>query len=284
MFNFLKQPYKEHNSKKENLLIAILFGLFIFLFLFLFKPFGLSQLKTSTLLFITLGYGLVTFFVIFIFTFLLEPLIVSDKWTVGKNILWEILLVICIGVANFFYSLLAFNKDFSIQNIPAYTKLLLYSIWVTLLVGIIPSTIHYLISINRKYKKVLKEVAIHKEDIISWEDEVVIKAGNPKNNYMFNPRNIICISSNDNYITVVTIKGDVVNKMHIRGTLKAVESDLKKNSQFLRCHKCFIVNLKYVDRAAGNVQNMKLILSKSDIEIPVSRTCVPFVLKKIERS
>jgi len=281
MFDFLKQPYKYHASKKEKWLTIPIMGLFIFLFLFLFKPFGMAQLKTSFQFFVSLGYGFVTSFVVFIFSFLFSKFINENKWTFGKNIIWEFCLISSIGIANFFFYIFVFSNNFEFHFTPIYFKYLLYSIWGALLVGVIPVTINYMLYFNKKYKKALSDASISVEEI-TWEDEVVIRAGNPKNNYTFNPKSIVYISSNDNYISVAIHKGESISKTHIRGTLKAVELELIKNNQFVRCHKCFIVNLQFIDRAIGNAQNMKLIVNQSDIEIPVSRSSVPTILERIK--
>jgi DNA-binding LytR/AlgR family response regulator len=57
----------------------------------------------------------------------------------------------------------------------------------------------------------------------------------------------------------------------MRGTLKDAEKELKKNTSFIRCHKCYIINLEYIDHLTGNIQNLKIKLKSWNIEIPVSR-------------
>ena len=129
-------------------------------------------------------------------------------------------------------------------------------------------------------RQALRDAAIPPEEVL-WEGEVVIRGGNPKNEYKVNPKNIVYLCSNDNYITIVTIKGDILNKTHLRGTLKAAAAELRKNSSFLRCHKCYIVNSEYADRVTGNIQNMKIRLKTQGLEIPVSRSKAGEVAKKL---
>jgi hypothetical protein len=71
MVNPFNKPYKEVGTSRNKLVSILVFGLFIFLFLFFFKPFGLSQIKPVRQLFVTLGFGLVTTFMLFIFKYLL---------------------------------------------------------------------------------------------------------------------------------------------------------------------------------------------------------------------
>ena len=271
MKRFLNKPFRDTGTKKNRLVAIMAIGLFIFLFLFLFRPFGLQQFDTLMLLFFTLGFGLITSCVLFVFKFLFEPVVVGERWTIGKNILWDIVTVSSIGAANYFYIQIVFKNEFSLLY-------LLYSIWTALLVGIIPATISYFIIYNRMYRSIIKEAAIP-EDKIFRDEEVTITAGYSSNNFRINAKQIIYLCSNDNYITIVTIKDNVLNKTTIRGTLKSAEYELRKISRFIRCHKCYIVNLDFVEKITGNNQNMKIRLRSSNMEIPVARSKAELVGK-----
>lgn len=270
MINFLNKSYRDKASGKNKLMSIIAFGLFIFLFLFLFKPFGMYQLETTTQFFVCLGFGLITAFVLLVYKFLIEPMVIGEKWTLGKNILWDILIASSIGAANYIYICIIFKLDFSLLY-------LLYSVWTAILVGSIPVTLSYFISYNRLYKNALKEMV--PDENILWEKEVIIKAGYDRNDFRVNPKNIVYMCSNDNYVTIVTLKDNIQNKTTIRGTLKSVENDLRKNTAFIRCHKCYIVNLNFIDSVAGNRQNMKIRLTHGAIEIPVARSKADEVVK-----
>ena len=272
MANLFNQPFKPVEPSKGKFVSILFFGLFIFLFLFIFKPFGFNQLRSGQQLFISFGFGLVTTFVLIIFNYLIEPHVPKENWTLGKNILWDLLVAVSIGIANYVYLTFVLNQPF----IPRY---LFFGIYTAILVGIIPVTIGYIVRFNRYYKSALEKASIIPEEVL-WEDEVILRAGNSKNELRLNPRHIIYLCSNDNYVTIVTIHGDTLNKTTIRGTLKSAESELKNNSRFLRCHKCYIVNLDFIDRVTGNNQNMKIKLLHSGTEIPVSRSKAGIVIKR----
>jgi hypothetical protein len=272
MGNPFKQPYREAGTRKSKLLTILLFGLFIFLFLYLFKPFGLSAVKPLWQLFTTIGFGLITAFVLVVFKFLIEPLVVGENWTLGKSIIWALLIASSIGAANYFYIAIIFNLTFTL-------KVLLYSVWTAILVGSIPVTIVHIMVYNRMYKNALKEADIPEEKIF-WEEEVIITAGNDKNHLRINPKSIIYLCSNDNYVTIATMKDNGINKVTIRGTLKSAEYELRKNTRFIRCHKCYIVNMDFVDKVAGHSQNMKIKLLHTDDVIPVSRSKAPLLAGK----
>jgi hypothetical protein len=272
MINPFRKPYGRIESSKEKIFFVLIFSLFIFLFLFIFQPFGLAQLKIEYQLPISLGFGLVTMFVLFIFKFLIEPIIINDKWTLGKSLLWGLFITSTIGGANYFYINIIFHQLFIFKNF-------LFAIWTAFLVGIIPVSIGYVISFNRIYRTALEKASISPEDVL-WENEVIIRGGNPKNECKLNPKSIVYLCSNDNYITIVTVQGDVLSKTHLRGTLRAAEDELIKNTSFMRCHKCYIVNTQFADHLTGNIQNLKIRLKLQGLEIPVSRSKAAEVTSK----
>lgn len=273
MTNIFNRPFNAVEPSKGKFVSILLFGLFIFLFLFIFKPFGFHQIKSDQQLLISFGFGLVTTFMLIIFKFLLEPVVTKGNWTLGKNILWDITIASSIGIANYIYITLIFHQDFVI-------KYMFLGIYSAILVGITPVTISYIVRMNRIYKTALEQAAIIPKEIL-WESEVTVRGGNPKNEFKFNPRSIVYLCSNDNYITIVTIKGETLTRSHVRGTLKAAESELRKNTSFFRCHKCFIVNCEYVDHISGNIQNMKLKLKPQGLEIPISRSKAADAVRKL---
>lgn len=265
-------PHGKAESPKEKLVFILLFGMFIFLFLFLFKPFGMAQLKTATLFLLCLGFGFITIFVLIIFKYLIEPAVLKSRLSLWKSILWNVLIAVTIGITNYFYVSLLFYQVFVF-------KYFLIAVWTAILVGIIPVTITYFISFNRIYRNALKDAAIPPEEIL-WESEVIIRAGNLKNEFKVNPRSVIYLCSNDNYVTVFSTKGESIIKTHLRGTLKSAESDLVKNKSFIRCHKCYIVNAEYVDHVSGNIQKLIIKLKIQGIEIPVARSRAPEIIRR----
>jgi LytTr DNA-binding domain len=273
MGSFFRRPYKDMDTGKGKFISLAVFGLFIFLFLFLFKPFGFNQFEPTRQFLISLGFGLITFFLLIVFKYLIEPVVIGENWTIGKNILWNILIASSIGAANYLYMSMIFKMDFRLLY-------LLNSMWTAILVGSIPVTIIYFVNYNKMYRKALKEAAIPEEKI-TWAEEITITAGYSKNEFRTNPRNIVYLCSNDNYVTIVTIKDNIHIKTTIRGTLKSAEEELKKNSRFVRCHKCFIVNLDFVEKVTGNNQKMRIRLTPSGTEIPVARSKSDQVSRRI---
>jgi hypothetical protein len=275
MRNPFRTPFRRFENSRDRLISILIFGLFIFLFLYIFKPFGMSALKESQQFFVSLGFGLVTTFMLFIFKYLLEPIVIGNNWTLGKDLLWDFCIASSIGVANYFYICAIFHQVLVF-------KYLLYAVWTAIIVGIIPVTISYIVTYNKIYRNALREAAIPPEKLFS-EEEINLCAGNPKNELRVKPGDIVYLCSNDNYVTVVTMKGDSQSKTTIRGTLKAAESELSKFGRFFRCHKCYIINLNFAGTVKGHNQNMTIRLLPSGQEIPVSRSRAESLQKIIKK-
>jgi len=281
---YFNQPYKERSSRKWKWSLVLFIGLFIFIFLYVFKPSPYIYEQEPLYQFlVSLGFGMIVSLLMFIFKFLIEPIVVSDKWTLGRSILWGLFISCCIGVASFFYVVILFENKFSFQYLSIYIKYFFYSIFTAVLIGSIPISIRHLANYMRIYKKALKKAGLLDESDTIWEDEVTIKAGKRTNNFKYNPRKIVYISSDDNYISVFFTDGESLKKILIRGTLKGVEFDLKRNTQFTRCHKSFIINMTFFKGTIGNMQNMKLRSDQLNLEIPVSRSKSRLISERVAK-
>ena len=80
------------------------------------------------------------------------------------------------------------------------------------------------------------------------------------------------VESQSDYIRLVSEKESIM----VLQSLKYMEQLLSGN-EFLRCHKSFIINLKYVDRITGN------IIKIGDQEIPIGRHYKQDLMEVIEK-
>src|SRR5690606_14013477 len=98
--NIINKPFPI-NTPQRYWLRGAGFGLFVFLFLFLFKPFRLDLYNTPQLLYTAAVYGCITGAVIFlgdlVFIKAIAPHINEDRWTLGRQVLWNMLLMVCIA-------------------------------------------------------------------------------------------------------------------------------------------------------------------------------------------
>jgi tetratricopeptide (TPR) repeat protein len=95
-------------------------------------------------------------------------------------------------------------------------------------------------------------------------------------------KDIICFEANDNYTAIYYSLNGKVKKDLKRITLKKVEEQLVEISDFVRCHKSYIINLGNVSHISGNAQGYKLHLQMIDFSIPVSRNFPQSMIEKIK--
>jgi hypothetical protein len=276
MTNFFTQPYKPVERPKDKFLSILVFGGFIFLFLFIFSPFGLNRIESiAARLLLSAGFGVVTIFMLLVFKYLVDPLIVRRNWTLAKNLLYDFFVAACIGVANYFYITLIFRQEFVFLH-------MLISMWTAVMVGILPVTISYFITFNAVYRKALKDADIP-PPVLFPDEEFTLTAGYQRNNIRLRSGDLVYICSNDNYVTIVTSRGGTIEKQTIRGTLKAVEKELAGKGSFLKCHKCYIVNTAFAEGLTGNSRNLSIRLKLPDMHIPVARSHSAVVISSLKK-
>lgn len=284
---FLKKPYPYEDSVKKKILISIAFGIFIGFFLFVFEPFGIYDAKHENKALFVLGYGLVTFISLlityFIIPFIFKEFHNNETWTAGKEILHISLNIFLITIMNIFYSIL-FCKD----CVPFQANLfevLFFSFFSVLLIGMFPVAFMVLIYQNFLLKKHINNAEYVNQNLptkIQEQNTITIYSNNKKNMLSLNSAQLLAIEANGNYINVYYEDKDKLNREIIRNTLKKTEDVIEKYSNFVRCHKSYIVNLSKLKKVTGNAQGYKLIFDQLDFKIPVSRNLSKQILTKIQ--
>lgn len=271
----LNQPYPVNESIKWRLVNCILFGTFVFLFLFIFQPFELSKLPKH-IGFIALGYGLVCVVVMAILNvgfFMLFPSYFSESnWTTRKEITWSILNVFCIGIANYFFSILIHLAAFTWMN-------LFWFEMYTTAVAIFPITISILINQVRLRSQFERQSAKINETIDKKQNREpeskapsTISITNGNETFELVVEDFLFAKSEDNYVNVYYLNNQSVLRKMLRNTLKQVYSMCAQHPNILKCHKSYLVNLKHVQRLSGNAQGYKLHVLGTDEVISVSRS------------
>ena len=268
---YLQQPYPLY-EKRWNIIVAI--SLFISFFMLFFQPFGLSAFESNYRLYFEIGYGVVTFLVLlidlFVFPLLFKKTFKFQQWTVLKQIIWQVWILVSIGIVNFLYS--SFFLSFS-NNLKAF----LYFQFYTLVVGIMPVVVVTVINQNRLLAENLKIANEYNNDFTAKTDnapdneKVSLVAENSKDRLEVNSSDLIYITSTGNYIQAFYQKENELKSIVLRNTLKQTEDQLKENHSMIKCHRAFLVNKNKIVRVKGNSQGLRLVLEGTDEEIPVSR-------------
>lgn len=273
----LNRPYYLETVISKRWLSCLQYGVFVFLFLLAFQPFGLSSLPEG-IVSAALGYGLTTFLVMALLNIPFFPLLpaffAEEKWTVQKELYWNLLNVMAIGLANTLFSAYIGMVTFS-----SYT-LLIFELY-TITLAIIPITVTVLLKESRlknKFEKRSQEINIaieeHKEEELILQEEsslLIILSENEKDKVEVRLSDLLFIQSSDNYLEVHYLNKGLLQKKLLRNTLKGVASSLENHKELFRCHKSYLVNIFKIDRVSGNAQGYKLHLKGTEILVPVSR-------------
>lgn len=284
MATLLNQPYPTEDSTARNLVKSVGFGAFVGLFLLVFQPFGLDAWQTSAKTLKILGFGGVTLVVMLANVLLLPvlwPTYFSDKgWTVGKEIVRIMAVVIVIAIGNRLYLGWLLDQPISVSG-------WMWAIGVTVSIGIFPAVgsvvLDYIIQLKR-YSLAAGALPVHSpiphsiptitgmNDLLeaSPDSTVTLIADNEKDTLTMLFRDLLFIESSDNYCTIVYLKNGQVAKPLLRSSLSRLEKQIAQ-AHIVRCHRSFVVNLDRVERVTGNAQGYKLHLSNGQFQIPVSR-------------
>lgn len=270
MRSLLNSPYPCVYGQKENFFTALAIGVFVATFLIVFQPFSIAESNDSFRVFKTAGFGAVSFIILLFFYFVVPKLFKNffqeKNYTLGKDLIASTALILMIGLANGVYAQFVLHQE-ALVSIGV-------MIWHTFLVGIFPLTFLSLIQYNQQFKnnlKVSKEIQIPNstEKNIELEEQPFIIPGSTTETQL-NFRNILYLESDSNYIFVNSIENQKTSRSIHRATLKSIE---EKNplSNLFRCHRSFIVNLDHIKEVSGNAQGLRLSITDSDDQVPVSK-------------
>ncbi|PBQ33599.1 hypothetical protein CNR22_18060 [Sphingobacteriaceae bacterium] len=285
----LNRPYYLEMRVSKRWSSCFFFSSFVFLFLLIFQPFGLSSLLQG-INEAALAFGLTTFILMAFLNVLVVPLFPTyfseETWTVQKELYWNVLNVLIIGLGN---ALCAASLKMIVLS--PYS-LLIFELY-TITIAIFPIAFMVFVKESRLHAKYSRQSAElngiieeHKGIIYKPEESpagakteipepgqptFTISSENQKENLELRLQDLIFIQSSDNYVEVHYTDKNQSRKKLLRTSLKAVASDLEKHKELFRCHKSYLVNVARVKHVSGNAQGYKLHLSGTDLLLPVSR-------------
>jgi hypothetical protein len=273
------------SSTAANWRTTLIVGSFITLFLLVFQPFGLNTFHGSDKYWFIAGYGLVTVVVLSLDNLLLKAYFSTKSgkktWTVGKQIVMQMLILFTIGAGNYFYS---------VWHIHFYSPIIGFLIFqfFTTAVGLLPISIITILNENIRNKAFLNEAnlldenvsALHHTDLT--EPEVILAGESEKNPLVLAASDFIYAESSGNYLEVHFLKNGSVKTVLLRTTLTKAEEQLEAHSSIIKCHRAFLVNCEHILHIKGNAQGLRLQLNYSTVEIPVSRNYITILRAKME--
>ena len=300
MANLLQQPFPTFTPNGRGVIVCLVSGACVFLVLFVFKAFGMSNLPTATRFYHASIFALATVIVsslnAVLLPLLVPPLFREEKWTVAKEIIFFLWVIVCIGAVNLRINHWLYGNQGSWPN-------LLTSIGITAAVAILPVSISILVkqqSLLRRFSTAAKQIETSLftpepipidrpilPDVTPIVDEpaprafIELTGENTQDKLQLPIDDLLYIHAADNYVKIFyTMAGEVQNSI-LRSPLRKMEETLAAYPQFYRCHRTYLVNLEKVIHISGNAQGFKLHVHGTTDLIPVSRSLNAVIAGKL---
>ncbi len=265
-----KYPFPKDSRRLRD---CALYSTIVFLILFLLQPFGFSNYSGNKFL-VSLLFGAVTLACCYLYGFVMKPIyrhsMVSGDgtWRVWQEVLAVLVMVLFIGIVNFFVFSYVFHWPFT----PVLCLVFLY--W-TLIIGIVVTVFSVALNYHRylrsQLETLLDKTTEEQADVVVTLRDTSVRGDNlqlPINDLLY-------IEAQKNNVSVCFMKDGKVQTAELHTTLTAVLDDLQPYGNIFQCHRSFVVNLNNITSAQGNSNGYRLKLGTCPTEVPVSRTYVP---------
>jgi len=274
MLKRLKQPFPDKDSFGRSLLTIFWVGVFVGLFLFLIRPFSIEG-EWADLALASAGFGAVTVVFGWIFEFstryVFRLKMDGPSWTLGKWIFTSTILIIWIALGNYLF--VNWLMDWRAMGYFSFIRMIGY----TSLIGIFPVALSGILIQLRETQKNEESASDISENLRSSLDAsqtVVTLEPESGVELRINASDVRFVEAMQNYVTVWFVQNGKVTKEVLRTTLTATEKQLE-NTDIIRCHRSYLVNVDCIKTVSGNAQGLKLKLEDiADVEVPVSRSFI----------
>jgi DNA-binding LytR/AlgR family response regulator len=291
-----QQPFPSPQNS-SSIKMSFIAGICVFGVLYFFQPFGINQLASNEVFFLSIQYALVTILFSLLcntgLPFLFPKFFTDVRWTVLHEIIFLLLLILIVAFGNILFA--AFQSNTTIS-----ATLILKMLKYTLAIGIIPIVISVLIKQQQllmKYSKgatemeafitekntqhnvvdieeIIKVLPQKEESLINNLPPLILQLSGTNQQEVLNmaASSFLFAEASDNYTSIHYTENDVLQKVLYRITIKNLETQTVLANGIFRCHKSYLVNLNQVTHITGNAQGYKLHLLQNKFEIPVSRS------------
>jgi DNA-binding LytR/AlgR family response regulator len=258
-------------NREIKILAGITIG--VFLFILFFQPFPLEKFDFNNgLLFIT-GFAGIVFIFMFL-TRIIIPLIIrrndreGDETTMNSYLEGLILLVLS-SVAFAFY--LRYVGSVHTTFFIVFKEVLIcFGPPVVLKIyDVIKGLRNQNESLVSERKAIQKQIEKYEEENLNKTVEFISDTSSENLSLLI--AEVVFIQSADNYVEIAYMEGDNLKKSLIRNTLKNIELQIKPYSNFIRCHRTCIVNMRYIEKLNQNYGSHTLTIRGYPEKIPVSR-------------
>ena len=278
-----REPYPSVISPWK---VVVVPAVIIFLVLYLLQPFGIARIGSGKL-WVTLGSACISAGVSSLFVWVLPwmfPRYYEERaWTLGKEVLGTLALLLCITVCVWFY------VSWLCGVMPGVRLFFTVLLWV-LILGAFPTVLFAMWNRNIRLARNLREATelnlrlSKKQEAEEMPSATLVFSGGTKDTLVMDARLFLYAESEGNYVRLhyLSPKDNRPVSRLLRLTMKQAEASVASAPFIVRCHRAFLVNLHQVTKMDGNSQGYRLRLEECAEEVPVSRAYVRRVRLLIE--
>ena len=265
-------------TRRQHLIIALLFGVFTFMEIWLYQPFDTSEFHASGKNVFLSGYGVVV-----ILSYLLSyaiPLVSyrkiygQKKWNWFKEIgILVLFLAVTALLTRLYHHQYFGHTDYSFTSF-------LYWLRGSFILGFFLFVLLFL----WKWHKTLKLDFFKNRTEKDSKIELITIYGSSKKNppLQINPSELVYLRSEKNYIELCCYKKERIQKHLLRNTLKNMQKQLP-GSKFIRIHRSYLININYAEKLFTRSSMYFILINKpKTIELPVSRKYLDDVRSRLQ--
>lgn len=275
---FLNRPVAEDFGFSNQVQQSLLSGVYVFAFMFLFGG-GHAEgwARAGLLASFASGCAVAALLANWLTPMLLPRLYDDERWTVGKQIMQVLFVLLCISVGN---QLIMWGLG---MNRPPFW-LMYFSVTI---IGFFPISVGIFVNEQRRLKRNLAHARLLNEQLthtavvqpadvsagqqpVDTPVQLVSDTGRERLTLLADQ--LRYIESEGNYVDIYWLHEGTLQKSVLRSTLKEIDTVLSAYPAFFRCHRAFVVNLHAVRHTSGNARGYQLTLADVAVQIPVSRT------------
>lgn len=260
------KAYPLSTSFRDQFIIALLTGVWLYLFLALVGPFDAAELTLMIRIQLMLGYGLV-----FVATYLLCILI--QHWLHRSSKQWNGLLeaiillcfsVLCLPLCYAYYTTDWVRGDYGFSRF-------LFEIYLPTLVILLPA-----LALARRYaaRRQIEQMATTLSATADTANWVQLSGNNKLDVLRLRADRLIALSAANNYVTVYYLEEGALRKKLLRNSLKKMQENLP---MLLQVHRSHLINpnhfIEWKDATT---------LALTQLEIPVAQSYKSVLLDELK--
>ena len=258
-------------ERKMRLGFAAFVFLVISFILLVFQPFGTHNFQDNNKYGKLLGYGILGFAIFAILPDFLGKMLFykwwNNSWTLMKETVVLVLTVIGMNTVSALYFYLAIYDKAGLA-----TPLWQFQIWGFLIL-ILPVS-SYLFFLYKLHKRQTIIGAGTLPELLS-----IIGHGK-ENRLTLNRKEVLFIKASDNYVEIYTFKNAQMQKHLMRASLAKIYGQVKE-SGFIQVHRSYLVNIHCKPQLKAENGNYELKLEAIVTKLPVSRSYLKQLRKKL---